>query len=77
MIKPFNARLTKPLVPTMRSLHSDGDTVIALFDGEALALDGKPYRNRSGLENQAELLFGCLGRQNDPTASPTNNGRTC
>ena len=45
MIKPFNARLTKPLVPTMRSLHSDGDTVIALFDGEALALDGKPYRN--------------------------------
>jgi uncharacterized protein len=45
VIKPFNARLTKPLVPTMRSLHSDGDTVIALFDGEALALDGKPYRN--------------------------------
>lgn len=44
----FNARLTKPLVPTMRSLHSDGDTVIALFDGEALALDGKPYRNREG-----------------------------
>jgi uncharacterized protein len=45
VIKPFNARLTKPLVPTMRSLHSDGDTVIVLFDGEALALDGKPYRN--------------------------------
>lgn len=45
VIKPFNARLTKPLKPTMRSLHSDGDTVIALFDGEALALDGKPYRN--------------------------------
>jgi uncharacterized protein len=45
VIKPFNARLTKPLVPTVRSLHSDGDTVIALFDGEAVALDGKPYRN--------------------------------
>jgi uncharacterized protein len=45
VIKPFNARLTKPLVPTVRSLHSDGDTVIALFDGEAIALDGKPYRN--------------------------------
>jgi uncharacterized protein len=45
VIKPFNARLTKPLVPTIRSLHSDGDTVIALFDGEATALDGKPYRN--------------------------------
>lgn len=42
VIKPFNARLTKPLVPTIRSLHGDGDTVIALFDGEATALDGKP-----------------------------------
>ena len=37
--------MTKPLVPTLRGLHSDSDTVIALFDGEALALDGKPYRN--------------------------------
>ena len=45
VIKPFNARLTKPLIPTIRSLHSDGATVIALFDGEATALDGKPYRN--------------------------------
>lgn len=45
VIKPFNARLTKPLVPTMRSLHVDGDTVIALFDAEATARDGKPYRN--------------------------------
>jgi uncharacterized protein len=45
VIKPFNARLTKPLVPMLRSLHSDGDTIIALFDGEATALDGKPYCN--------------------------------
>jgi ketosteroid isomerase-like protein len=45
VIKPFNARLAKPLIPTIRSLHSDGDTVIAFFDGEATALDGKPYRN--------------------------------
>lgn len=45
VIKPFNARLTRPLVSTIRSLHSDGDTVIALFDGDATALDGKPYRN--------------------------------
>lgn len=45
VIKPFNARLTKPLSPTIRSLHSEGDTVIVLFDGEATALDGKPYRN--------------------------------
>ena len=45
VIKPFNARVSKPLVPTMRRLYSDGDTIIALFDGEATALDGKPYRN--------------------------------
>jgi uncharacterized protein len=45
VIKPFNARLTKPLVPTIRALHTDGDTVIALFDGEATARDGKPYHN--------------------------------
>lgn len=45
VIKPFNARLTKPLFPTIRSLHADGNTVIALFDAEATALDGKPYRN--------------------------------
>jgi len=45
VIKPFNARLTKPLFPTIRSLHSEGDTVIVLFDGEATALNGKPYRN--------------------------------
>ena len=46
--KLFNARLTKPLVPTMRSLHTDADT-IAVFDGEALALDGwrSLWRDRS------------------------------
>lgn len=45
VIEPFNARLSKPLVPKMRRLYSDGDTIIALFDGEAVALDGRPYRN--------------------------------
>jgi hypothetical protein len=45
VIKPFNARLTKQLFPTIRSLYSEGDTVIVLFDGEATAFDGKPYRN--------------------------------
>ena len=57
VIKPFNARLTRPLVPTIRSLHSDGDTVIALFDGEATALDGKPYRKH------LRLVHGDEGRQ--------------
>lgn len=45
VIKPFNARLIQPLSPTIRSLHSDGATVVAYFEGEATALDGQPYRN--------------------------------
>lgn len=45
VIKPFNARLARPLVPTVQSLHRHGDTVIVRFRAEALALDGKPYAN--------------------------------
>lgn len=45
VINPFNARLSRRLVPTVRGIHADGDTVIVLFDGEAMARDGKPYRN--------------------------------
>ena len=45
VIRSFGARVTKPLVPTMRDLYADGDTIIALFDAETMAKDGKPYRN--------------------------------
>jgi uncharacterized protein len=45
VIDPFNARLSSPLVPTVRALFADGDWVIALFDGAATAADGRPYRN--------------------------------
>jgi uncharacterized protein len=45
VINPFNARLSKPLVPTVRGLYAAGDMVIALFDGEGTARDGRPYRN--------------------------------
>jgi ketosteroid isomerase-like protein len=45
VIAPFNARLSKRLVPTVRALYADGDMVIALWDGEATARDGRPYRN--------------------------------
>jgi uncharacterized protein len=45
VITPFNARLSSRLVPTMRGIYADGDMVIALFDGNATARDGKPYRN--------------------------------
>ena len=45
VIEPFNARMSRPLRPTVRGLHADGDTVVVLFDAESLAHDGKPYRN--------------------------------
>ena len=45
VIDPFNARMSAPLVPTVRGLYADGDWVIALFDAAATARDGKPYRN--------------------------------
>jgi len=45
VIHPFNARLRTPLVPTVRDIYADGDTVITLFDAAATAADGLPYRN--------------------------------
>ncbi len=44
---PFNARLSRRLVPSVRGLYANGDMVVALFDGEAIARDGRPYRNTS------------------------------
>jgi hypothetical protein len=32
LIRPFNARLRTPLVPTVRDIFADGDAVITLFD---------------------------------------------
>jgi ketosteroid isomerase-like protein len=45
VVKPFNDRMAAPLVPTVRGLYADGDTVIAYFDGVATARDGVPYTN--------------------------------
>lgn len=45
VIRPFNARLSKPLRPTVREIYVDGDTVIVFFDAEGLARDDVPYRN--------------------------------
>lgn len=44
-IKPFNARMQHRLIPKVRAIYGDGDMVIALFDADAIARDGKPYRN--------------------------------
>lgn len=45
VVTPFNSRLQTPLVPTVRGLYADGDTVIVLWDGAAIARDGKSYEN--------------------------------
>lgn len=42
---PLTARLAGPIKPTIRHLLADGDVVIAVWDGEAVARDGKPYSN--------------------------------
>jgi ketosteroid isomerase-like protein len=45
VVKPFNARLSSPLKPTVRGIYADEDMVIALWDGAGVARDGKPYKN--------------------------------
>jgi len=45
VIRPFNARLSRPLSPTIRRLYAEGDTVIAFFDAHGVALDGRAYAN--------------------------------
>src|SRR5690606_33455810 len=37
VIRPFNARMSSRLVPTIRRLYSEGDTVIAFFDAHGTA----------------------------------------
>jgi hypothetical protein len=45
VIRPFNARMSSRLIPSIRNMYADGDTVIVFFDAEGTARDGKPYRN--------------------------------
>lgn len=45
VILPFNSRLSTPLVPTVKAIYADGDMVIVLWDGAAIARDGKSYEN--------------------------------
>lgn len=45
-ITPFVSRLREPVRPVWRRIWADGDHVIIHWEGEAVARDGKPYRNR-------------------------------
>ena len=45
VVIPFNARLSTPLVPNVHGIYADGDMVIVMWDGAAMARDGKSYEN--------------------------------
>jgi ketosteroid isomerase-like protein len=68
VIRPFNARMSSPLKPVIRSLYADGDTVVVFFDARAIARDGKPYSNtyawfldmRAGKIVRASAFFDAL-----------------
>lgn len=45
VIQPFNARMRTRLVPTVRRLYAERDTVVAFFDAAGTARDGRPYVN--------------------------------
>lgn len=44
-VRPFAARMKQPVRPVRRTVWAEGDTVIAQWDGEGVAGDGKPYSN--------------------------------
>jgi ketosteroid isomerase-like protein len=43
---PLISRLATPLVPEVRHIWADGDTVIVRFDGSATTTSGAPYDNQ-------------------------------
>lgn len=45
VIRPFNARMQSALVPTIRSVYAQGDTVVVFFDASGVARDGVRYAN--------------------------------
>ena len=68
VIHPFNARMSKPLSPTIRRLYAEGDTVVAFFDAAGVARDGRPYattyawflRMQDGRIIEAQAFFDAL-----------------
>lgn len=45
VIRPFNARMSAGLKPTVHAILADGDRVVIHFDAAGTARDGKPYTN--------------------------------
>ena len=45
VIRPFNARLSARLIPSVHKIYADGDVVVAHFDAQGTARDGQRYTN--------------------------------
>lgn len=45
VIRPFNARMSVGIKPTVRSITAEADRVVILFDAAGTAKDGQPYTN--------------------------------
>lgn len=45
VIRPFNARMSVGIKPTVRSITADADRVVIHFDAAGTARDGAPYVN--------------------------------
>jgi len=58
VIAPFNARMSSQLIPSVRGLYADGDTVIALFKASATVKDGKRLTKTNCLRALAPIF--CL-----------------
>src|ERR1700754_2347778 len=44
-IIPLNKRFKVKIAPKIRNIYADGNTVIVIWDGKAMATDGLPYNN--------------------------------
>ena len=45
VIRPFKGLMRERLIPTVRRLYAEDDTVIAFFDAQGTVRDGVPYSN--------------------------------
>ncbi len=69
--RPLTSRLATPIVPEVRGIYADGDTVIIRFDGSATTTSGAPYRNqflwmlrmKDGLVIEAEAFLDLVAYQ--------------
>lgn len=45
VILPLNSRMANRLVPSVRRIYAEVDSVIAFFDASGTTVDGLPYAN--------------------------------